>query len=154
MQKISTLLLASSLLMSTATLVNAEPAPAGGAEAHAHKPHGPKAYGLGGPTGILMHGIVLTEAQQKQLRTILEEGLRPPLPTDQEREATYSLITAEKFDADKANTLVDNQAKMQKERMLDRLHKDNKIYNMLTPEQKKQYQSNYVKVKQPRHSAS
>ncbi|MBT0726535.1 Spy/CpxP family protein refolding chaperone [Rosenbergiella australiborealis] len=145
MRKVTSLLLASSLVMGSASLVYAETAPLSATPTeHSHmqkRPHG-------APEMMLMKGIVLTDAQKQQIHTILEQArqnMTPPSKAD--RQAAFDLITAEKFDSAKAQTLAENHATLDKQRMLSRLETDNKIYNLLTADQKKQYQANYEKMK-------
>lgn len=145
MRKVTSLLLASSLLMGSASMVYAETAPLSATPTeHPHmkkRPHG-------APEMMLMKGIVLTDVQKQHIHSILDQGrknMTPPSKAD--RQAAFNLITAEKFDAAKAQTLVDSHAALDKQRMLNRLETDNKIYNLLTADQKKQYQANYEKMK-------
>ena len=151
MRKVTSLLLASSLLMGSASMVYAETAPLSSTPTeHPHmqkRPHG-------GPEMMLMKGIVLTDAQKQQIHSILEAGrktMTPPSKAD--RQAAFDLITAEQFDSAKAQSLADNRAALDKQRMVNRLQTDNKIYNLLTADQKKQYQANYEKMKSARHPA-
>ncbi|KYP87733.1 hypothetical protein WB67_08505 [bacteria symbiont BFo2 of Frankliniella occidentalis] len=151
MRKVTSLLLVSSLLMGSASMVYAETAPLSATPTeHPHmkkRPHG-------APEMMLMKGIVLTDAQKQQIHGILDQGrknMTPPSKAD--RQAAFDLITAEKFDGSKAQTLVDSHAAQDKQRMLNRLETDNKIYNLLTADQKKQYQANYEKMKNFKHPA-
>jgi len=151
MRKVTSLLVAGSLLMGSASLVHAETAPLSSTPAeHPHmkkRPHG-------GPEMLLMKGIVLTDAQKQQIHSLLAEAHKTMTPPSQsDRQATFDLITAEKFDATKAQSLVDSHTALTKQHMLNRLETDNKIYNLLTADQKKQYQANYTKLKNARHPA-
>ncbi|SEQ49525.1 protein refolding chaperone Spy/CpxP family [Rosenbergiella nectarea] len=151
MRKVTSLLLASSLLMGSASMVYAETAPLSATpNEHSHmkkRPHG-------APEMMLMKGIVLTDAQKQQIHSILAEGRKNLThPSKADRQAAFDLITAEKFDAAKAQSLADSHAALDKQRMVNRLETDSKIYNLLTADQKKQYQANYEKMKNFKHPA-
>lgn len=55
----------------------------------------------------------------------------------------HSLVTAESFDEAKAKSQIDTITQAQSQHMLDRVRAENKMYNLLTPEQKKQFNQNY-----------
>ncbi len=151
MRKVSSLLLATSLIMGSASLVYAETAPL--SSPSSEQPH-MKPRPHGGPEMMLMKGIVLTDAQKQQIRSLLDQGrkqMTPPSASD--RQAAYDLVTSPTFDSAKAQAWVNSRADESKQRMLNRLETDNKIYNLLTADQKKQYQSNYEKLKAMRHPA-
>lgn len=151
MRKVTSLLLATSLVMGSASLVYAETAPLSSSNTEQHhmkpRPHG-------GPEMMLMKGIVLTDAQKQQIHSLIEQGHKNMTPPSQaDRQAAFDLVTAPTFDSAKAQALVDSHAAQSKQRMLNRLETDNKIYNLLTADQKKQYQANYEKMKTMKHPA-
>jgi hypothetical protein len=67
---------------------------------------------------------------------------RPPL---EERRAMHDIIASDSFDKAKAEAQIDKMAEQHKARMLAHLETQNKIYNILTPEQKKQFNANFEK---------
>ena len=65
---------------------------------------------------------------------------RPPL---EERRAMHDIIASDTFDKAKAEAQI---AKMEEQRKANMLaHMETKIYNILTPEQKKQFNANFEK---------
>ncbi|QPT12923.1 ATP-independent periplasmic protein-refolding chaperone [Serratia rubidaea] len=98
--------------------------------------------GKGGPFA----GLNLTEQQRQQMRDIMKEahqnrghGMK------EQRQALHTLVASDSFDEAKAKAQIDTISKAQSERMLARAKAENKMYNLLTPEQKKQYNENYQK---------
>ena len=88
----------------------------------------------------------LTDAQKQQVRDIMksqrDQMKRPPL---EERRAMHDLIASDSFDKAKAEAQIDKMAEQHKAGMLARMESQNKIYNILTPEQKKQFNANFEK---------
>ena len=88
----------------------------------------------------------LTDAQKQQIRDIRkserDQMKRPPL---EERRAMHDIIASDSFDKAKAEAQIDKMAEQHKARMLAHLETQNKIYNILTPEQKKQFNANFEK---------
>ncbi|GGD14030.1 ATP-independent periplasmic protein-refolding chaperone [Franconibacter daqui] len=103
-----------------------------------------------GPRGphneMMLKGLNLTDAQKQQIRDIhkaqREKFKRPSL---EERREMHSLIASDSFDSAKAQAQVDKMAEQNKARMMAHLETQNKIYNILTPEQKKQFNANFEK---------
>ena len=88
----------------------------------------------------------LTDAQKQQIRDIMksqrENMKRPSL---EERRAMHDLIASDTFDKAKAEAQIDKMEAQHKAMALSRLETQNKIYNILTPEQKKQFNANFEK---------
>ena len=88
----------------------------------------------------------LTDAQKQQIREIMkgqrDQMKRPPL---EERRAMHDIIASDSFDKAKAEAQIDKMAEQHKARMLAHMETQNKIYNILTPEQKKQFNANFEK---------
>lgn len=85
----------------------------------------------------------LTEQQRQQIKELMKDSHQPQnTSAKDERRELHRLITAENFDEAKAKAYIDTISKAQSERMLVRARTENKIYNLLTPEQKKQYSEN------------
>lgn len=57
----------------------------------------------------------------------------------------HDIIASDSFDKAKAQAQVDKMAEQNKARMLAHMETQNKIYNILTPEQKKQFDANFEK---------
>ncbi|SQC92965.1 Spheroplast protein Y precursor [Cedecea neteri] len=57
----------------------------------------------------------------------------------------HDVIASDSFDQAKAQAQVDKMAEQNKTRMLAHLQTQNKIYNILTPDQKKQFNANFEK---------
>lgn len=147
MKKITALLVASTLALGAANLAYAaDTTPDAGAKMDApHKHH------KGGPKGghdNMFKGLNLTDAQKQQIR-----DMRPEHPDrmmkkgewQDERRAMHDLIASDHFDKNKAQAHVDKMAEQQKARMMSHLEMQNKIYNILTPEQKKQFNEKFEK---------
>lgn len=95
---------------------------------------------------MMFKDLNLTDAQKQQIRDIRkserEQMKRPPL---EERRAMHDIIASDSFDKAKAEAQIDKMAEQHKARMLAHLETQNKIYNILTPEQKKQFNANFEK---------
>lgn len=86
---------------------------------------------------MMFKGLNLTDAQKQQIRDIMksqrENMKRPSLD---ERRAMHDLIASDTFDKAKAEAQIDKMEAQHKAMALSRLETQNKIYNILTPEQK------------------
>ena len=95
---------------------------------------------------MMFKDLNLTDAQKQQIRDIMksqrDQMKRPPL---EERRAMHDIIASDSFDKAKAEAQIDKMAEQHKARMLAHLETQNKIYNILTPEQKKQFNANFEK---------
>ena len=95
---------------------------------------------------MMFNGLNLTDAQKQQIRDIMksqrDQMKRPPL---EERRAMHDIIASDSFDKAKAEAQIDKMAEQHKARMLAHMETQNKIYNILTPEQKKQFNANFEK---------
>lgn len=95
---------------------------------------------------MMFKDLNLTDAQKQQVRDIMksqrDQMKRPPL---EERRAMHDIIASDSFDKAKAEAQVDKMAEQHKARMLAHMETQNKIYNILTPEQKKQFNANFEK---------
>lgn len=148
MRKLTAILVASALTLGTAGMAQANDAPRG---------HGPDAKMMKeGPRGPMHHegmfkDLNLTEAQKKQIGDITRAA-RDKMHQlgEEERRALHEVVTAATFDAAKAQAQLDKQAENRKARELNRLETQNKIYNILTAEQKKQFNDNIEKRQEQR----
>ena len=85
-------------------------------------------------------------AQKQQIREIMkgqrDQMKRPPL---EERRAMHDIIASDTFDKAKAEAQIAKMEEQRKANMLAHMETQNKIYNILTPEQKKQFNANFEK---------
>ncbi|EKY3197712.1 ATP-independent periplasmic protein-refolding chaperone [Cronobacter turicensis] len=143
MRKLTAIFVASTLALGAANLAQAAETPvpdANGTPMMHHKgPRGPH-------HDMMFQGLNLTDAQKQQIRDIRkaqrEKFERPSL---EERRAMHDLIASDSFDKDKAQAQIDKMEAQHKARMLAHIETQNKIYNVLTPEQKKQFNANFEK---------
>ncbi|MBE3467852.1 ATP-independent periplasmic protein-refolding chaperone [Enterobacter cloacae complex sp. P15RS] len=95
---------------------------------------------------MMFKDLNLTDAQKQQIRDIMksqrDQMKHPPL---EERRAMHDIIASDSFDKAKAEAQIDKMAEQHKARMLAHMETQNKIYNILTPEQKKQFNANFEK---------
>ncbi|EMC1013171.1 ATP-independent periplasmic protein-refolding chaperone [Enterobacter bugandensis] len=95
---------------------------------------------------MMFKDLNLTDAQKQQIRDIMksqrDQMKRPPL---EERRAMHDIIASDSFDKAKAEAQIDKMAEQHKARMLAHMETQNQIYNILTPEQKKQFNANFEK---------
>lgn len=146
MRKLTAILVASGLALGAANLAHAAdtsaPAMDNGQQMMKHHRGHP-----GGPGDMMMfHGLNLTDAQKQQFRDIMKaqhENMKRP--SVEERRAMHDIIASDTFDSAKAQAQIDKISEQSKQRMLARMEAQNKMYNILTPEQKKQFNANFEK---------
>lgn len=144
MRKLTALFVASTLAMGAANLAHAAEttttAPADAKPMMQHK-------GKFGPHHDMMFkNLNLTDAQKQQIRDIMKaqrEQMKRPLL--EERRAMHDIIASDTFDKAKAEAQITKMEAQRKANMLAHMETQNKIYNVLTPEQKKQYNANFEK---------
>lgn len=144
MRKLTALFVASTLAMSAANLAHAaETTTAAPADAKPMMQHKGK---FGPHYDMMFKNLNLTDAQKQQIRDIMkaqrEQMKRPPL---EERRAMHDIIASDTFDKAKAEAQITKMEAQRKANMLAHMETQNKIYNVLTPEQKKQYNANFEK---------
>ncbi|HBV40711.1 MAG TPA: ATP-independent periplasmic protein-refolding chaperone [Erwinia sp.] len=153
MRKLTSLVVAMTLAMGAASIVHAAadnitPAPAGADKPMMHKP--PR---HGGPHEMFK-GLNLTDAQKEQMRSIMKDAHKEmPRPSLEERRALHGIIAADSFDKAKAEAQAEKMSADGKVRALSMLETQNKMYNVLTPEQKKEFNANFEKrlTEKPHH---
>ncbi|ENL1645047.1 ATP-independent periplasmic protein-refolding chaperone [Raoultella ornithinolytica] len=143
MKKITALFVASTLALGAANLAHAADTTAAQPESKPMMHH----KGMhGGQHEMMFKGLNLTDAQKQQIRDIMksqrENMKRPSLD---ERRAMHELIASDTFDKAKAEAQIDKMEAQHKAMALSRMETQNKIYNILTPEQKKQFNANFEK---------
>ncbi|HHW9298561.1 TPA: ATP-independent periplasmic protein-refolding chaperone Spy [Salmonella enterica] len=144
MRKLTALFVASTLAMGAANLAHAaETTTAAPADAKLMMQHKGK---FGPHHDMMFKNLNLTDAQKQQIRDIMkaqrEQMKRPPL---EERRAMHDIIASDTFDKAKAEAQITKMEAQRKANMLAHMETQNKIYNVLTPEQKKQYNANFEK---------
>ncbi|EJV9280823.1 ATP-independent periplasmic protein-refolding chaperone [Salmonella enterica] len=144
MRKLTALFVASTLAMGAANLAHAaETTTAAPADAKPMMQHKGK---FGPHHDIMFKNLNLTDAQKQQIRDIIKaqrEQMKRPLL--EERRAMHDIIASDTFDKAKAEAQITKMEAQRKANMLAHMETQNKIYNVLTPEQKKQYNSNFEK---------
>lgn len=141
MRKLTALIVASGLMVGALNMAHAE-------DAKPVPPQSKTAVKMMKPSpGMMMFkGLDLTDAQKKQIGEIMKaqhEAMTPPAVD--ERKAMQSIIASDTFDRAKAEREVNKMAEKQKARVLANMESQNKIYNVLTPEQKQKYNANFEK---------
>lgn len=95
---------------------------------------------------MMFKDLNLTDAQKTQIRDIMKSQRdNMKRPSLDERRAMHELVASDTFDKAKAEAQIDKMEAQHKEMALARLETQNKIYNILTPEQKKQFDANFEK---------
>ncbi|EDL0382372.1 ATP-independent periplasmic protein-refolding chaperone [Salmonella enterica subsp. enterica serovar Typhimurium] len=144
MRKLTALFVASTLAMGAANLAHAaETTTAAPADAKPMMQHKGK---FGPHHDMMFKNLNLTDAQKQQIRDIMKaqrEQMKRPLL--EERRAMHDIIASDTFDKAKAEAQITKMKAQRKANMLAHMETQNKIYNVLTPEQKKQYNANFEK---------
>ncbi|EMX9753110.1 ATP-independent periplasmic protein-refolding chaperone [Salmonella enterica] len=144
MRKLTALFVASTLAMGAANLAHAaETTTAAPADAKPMMQHKGK---FGPHHDMMFKNLNLTDAQKQQIRDIMKaqrEQMKRPLL--EERRAMHDIIASDTFDKAKAEAQITKMEAQRKANMLAHMETQNKIYNVLTPEQEKQYNANFEK---------
>ena len=151
MRKLTALFVASTLALGAANLAHAADTTAAQPESKPMMHH----KGMhGGQHEMMLKGLNLTDAQKQQIRDIMK-GQRENMkrPSLDERRAMHELIASDTFDKAKAEAQIDKMEAQHKAMALSRMETQNKIYNILTPEQKKQFNANFEKHLTERNAA-
>ena len=153
MRKLTSLFVAATLAVGATGIAHAAadhltPAPADQAKSSVqHKMHNHKGHHHfhhhGGMWGMYK-GLNLTDAQKQQMRDILKESHKGmKRPSLDERRAMHAIVAADKFDQSKAEAQATKITANSKEHVVKMLETQNKLYNVLTAEQKKQYNDKF-----------
>lgn len=153
MRKLTSVVVAMTLALGAANIVHAAadnmtPPPAGADKTMMHKP--PR---HGGPHEMFK-GMNLTDAQKQQMRTVMQDAHKDmKRPSLEERRTMHSIIASDSFDQSKADAQATKMSADGKERAMKMMETQNKMYNILTPEQKKQFNQNFEKrlTEKPHH---
>ncbi|MEX0494982.1 ATP-independent periplasmic protein-refolding chaperone Spy [Raoultella terrigena] len=143
MKKITALFVASTLALGAANLAHAADTTAAPTDSKPMMHH----KGMhGGQHEMMFKGLNLTDAQKQQIRDIMKsQRQNMKRPSLDERRAMHALIASDTFDKAKAEAQIDKMEAQHKDMALSRIETQNKIYNILTPEQKKQFNANFEK---------
>jgi len=152
MRKLTSLFVATTLALGAANIVHAAadnltPPPAG-VEKTVHKP------AMHRGMHDMFNGLNLTEAQKEHVRTIMHDSRKEmKRPSLDERRASHAIIASDSFDKSKAEAQAATITANAKANALAMLETQNKLYNVLTAEQKKQYNANFEKrlTEKPQH---
>jgi len=152
MRKLTSLFVATTLALGAANIVHAAadnltPPPAG-TEKPMHKP------AMHRGMHDMFKGLNLTDAQKEQMRTIMRDSHKEmKRPSLEERRANHAIIASDSFDKSKAEAQAATMTANAKENAVAMMETQNKLYNVLTPEQKKQYNANFEKrlTEKPKH---
>lgn len=152
MRKLTSLFVASALAFGAASVAHAAdtltPPPAGSEKPMHHK--GPMGHG---PMGMFKN-LNLTDAQKQHMRDIMKDARKDmKRPSLEERRANHAIVAADSFDRSKAEAQAEKMTANAKENAVAMMETQNKMYNVLTPEQKKQYNANFEKrlTEKPMH---
>ena len=91
---------------------------------------------------MMFKDLNLTDAQKQQIRDIKKGEFAQ---MQEERRSMHEVIASDTFDKAKAEAQIDKMEAQHKAMALSRMETQNKIYNILTPEQKKQFNANFEK---------
>ncbi|MTH46864.1 ATP-independent periplasmic protein-refolding chaperone Spy [Intestinirhabdus alba] len=153
MRKLTALFVASTLALGATGLAHAaDTATAAPADAKPMMHHQGK---FGPHHDMMFKGLNLTDAQKQQIRDIMK-AQRDDMkrPSVEERRAMHELIASDSFDKAKAEAQIAKMEEQHRAGMLKHMETQNKIYNILTPEQKKQFNANFEKhlTERPMHA--
>lgn len=155
MRKITALFMASTLALGAVNLASAAETTSSNDGVNIDAQHhmdgqrhhkGGRDGGRDGWHGSMFRDLNLTDAQKEQIRTIMKDRhdqMRESWHAD--RRGMHDVVASDSFDKAKAQAQVDKMTENYKARMLSHLEEQNKVYNILTPEQKKQFNDNFEK---------
>ncbi len=149
MRKLTALIVASTLALGSSTLAFAAdetPATAVAPQTNGNQQmmQHHKGKGMDSHRGSMFSGLNLTTQQREQMRDIMQQQRNSvPRMEQADRQAMHQVLTAENFDEAKAKELIDASTKAHAERALQRIKAQNKMYNLLTPEQKTQFNAQH-----------
>ena len=140
MKKLAALFMASTLALGAVNVAYAaDKAPPEGMAMH-HK------GGRDGGHDNMFKGLDLTDAQKQQIHAIMQEKHgQMDGSWKEDKRTVHDLVASDSFDKAKAQAQVDKMAENHKAQMLSHLETQNKIYNILTPAQKKVFNDRFEK---------
>ncbi|MEA9391059.1 ATP-independent periplasmic protein-refolding chaperone Spy [Acerihabitans sp. TG2] len=149
MRKLTALVMATTLVLGSVQLASAADSTADStadtaamAPRHGEMRHHPK---QGPMMEHMFKDLKLTEQQRQQMRDIARESMKTvKRPPAEQRQQMHDLIATDSFDTAKAQSLVDSMAPERNQHMLANLEMQNKMYNVLTAEQKAQFNKDFM----------
>ncbi len=100
----------------------------------------------------MFRGLDLTDEQKTEIKSLMKEqktAMKESRPSKEERQAKkaefLTLITADSFDEAKAQSMMQERQANSQAKKLDMLKVQNKVYQLLTPEQQEQFKENFEK---------
>jgi len=147
MRKLTAMIVASTLALSSASFAFAAETTAAPATDATTAPHGKMMHHKGPHHMNPFAGLNLTEQQKTQMKEIMKDsGPRPDRAAMKaQMDQMHSLVASDSVDESKVKSQIATLTTAQSDRMLERARAENKMYNLLTPEQKKQFNENYQK---------
>lgn len=102
-----------------------------------------KGHEDGAPFGRMLKGLDLSEAQQAEVKRIMEESRGAAQQQRQalrdNRKALHELATASAYDPQQVRALADTQAKLQADMIVARTEAMHRVHQVLTPEQQAEW---------------
>ncbi|EIC82045.1 ATP-independent periplasmic protein-refolding chaperone Spy [Serratia sp. M24T3] len=148
MRKLTAMVVASTLALSSASFAfAAETTPMTPATGAPTQTQGSMSQHKGPHQNGLFAGINLTEQQRTQMKALWKEsGMhRDRGEMKKQMESLHGLVASNSFNEAKVKGEIEQITKSQSTRMLERAKIENKMYNLLTADQKKQFNENYQK---------
>lgn len=144
MRKLTALFVASTLALGAANLAHAaDTTTAAPADAKPMMHHNGK---FAPHHNMMFKDLNLTDAQKQQMHDIMKDARKEmKRPSLEERRANHAIVAADSFDRSKAEAQAEKMTANAKENAVAMMETQNKLYNVLTPEQKKQYNANFEK---------
>ncbi|NKI72964.1 ATP-independent periplasmic protein-refolding chaperone [Dickeya sp. CFBP 2040] len=150
MSKLTVIMVASALALGSAGFAYAQDPTPPDQDARMMRHHDGE-RGEHGMEQNMFRGLNLTDEQRQKIRDIMENAKKDrERPSADDRAEWHRLIAADSFDKAKAEAVANKMAEASKARMLNHLEIQNKMYNVLTPEQKKQFNDKFDRhLKEP-----
>ena len=100
----------------------------------------------------MYRGLDLTDEQKTEIKSLMKEqktAMKDNRPTKEERQVKkaefLALITADSFDEAKVQEMMQARQEHSQSKRLSMVKVQNKIYQLLTPEQQEQFKANFEK---------
>ncbi|NDL63042.1 ATP-independent periplasmic protein-refolding chaperone Spy [Acerihabitans arboris] len=148
MRKLTALFMATTLVLGSVQLASAADTTAAtdNAPAKGEMHHKGDMQHRGGPMMMdhMFKDLKLTEQQRQKMHDIARDSMKDmKKPSAAEHQQMHDVIAADSFDSTKAQALVSAMSQDQNQRMLANLEMQNKMYNVLTPEQKTEFNKKF-----------
>lgn len=146
MRKLTALFMATTLVLGSVQLAAAADSstPANPVPAQEMHHKGNMRHNQGPMMEHMFKDLKLTEQQRQKMHEIARDNFKNmPRPSADEHKQLHEVIAADSFDSAKAQALVNSMAQEQNQRMLANLEMQNKMYNVLTVEQKQEFNKKF-----------